>query len=254
MIKTNVMFKIIICILAFCLMLFPVGKFVYAINPDDYITEDVDKNDSDEEKMNYTVVDITNYMKKYYGNVDDEIDESREVIDAWIKKLEDMGVDENTADTTGKIYNQLKDAVGKEKEEQSYENISEGNADGGSESTEEEENHPIYQQPKRENSEKADGLDEMMQEADNFINSGGTVQYQESALQEFSNNFYNIMLSVGVAIAVIVGGVLGIKYMASSVEGKASTKKTLVAYAVGCVIVFGGFGIWKIIVTILQGI
>ena len=94
----------------------------------------------------------------------------------------------------------------------------------------------------------------MMQEADNFINSGGTVQYQESALQEFSNNFYNIMLSVGVAIAVIVGGVLGIKYMASSVEGKASTKKTLVAYAVGCVIVFGGFGIWKIIVTILQGI
>ena len=88
--------------------------------------------------------------------------------------------------------------------------------------------------------------------ADDFINSGGAIQYEESALQEFSNNFYNIMLSVGIAVAVIMGGILGIKYMASSVEERAATKKILIAYAVGCVVVFGGFAIWKLVVTILQ--
>lgn len=251
MAKTNVIFKVIICMLAIGLILFSLEKYVYAIDPEEVIK--VDKNDSDEEKSNYTVAKIIKYMQSYYGNVDDEIDETREVIDAWIAKLEDMEVDENTADQTGKIYNQLKDAVGKEKEEESHENISEGEAGESSES-DEEDNHPIYKQPQRETSNKVSGLDEMMDEADNFINSGGEIQYKESALQEFSNNFYNIMLTVGVAIAVIVGGVLGIKYMTSSVEGKASTKNMLIAYAVGCVIVFGGFGIWKLVVTILQGI
>lgn len=115
--------------------------------------------------------------------------------------------------------------------------------------------HPIYQRPKRENTTTAStNLDDMMGDADDFINSGGAIQYKQSALQDFSANFYNIMLTVGVAVAVIVGGVLGIKFMTSSVEGKADVKKMLIAYAVGCVIIFGGFGIWKLVVTILEGI
>lgn len=116
--------------------------------------------------------------------------------------------------------------------------------------------HPIYQQPRREDNpnNSSASLDDMMNDADDFVNSGGTLQYDQGALQDFSTNFYNIMLTVGIAIAVIVGGVLGIKLMLASVEEKAQVKKMLVAYAVGCVIVFGGFGIWKLVVTILEGI
>lgn len=116
--------------------------------------------------------------------------------------------------------------------------------------------HPIYKQPKREDNPNSSSasLDDMMNDADDFVNSGGNIQYEQSALEEFSANFYNIMLTVGVAIAVIVGGVLGIKLMLASVEEKAQVKKLLVTYAIGCVIIFGGFGIWKLVVTILEGI
>ncbi len=42
--------------------------------------------------------------------------------------------------------------------------------------------------------------------------------------------------------------------MTSSIEEKAEAKKLLVPYVVGCVMVFGGFAIWKLVVTILQSI
>ena len=236
--------KIGICTILIFFIIVSFGKFTYAA--------EVQKDDTDEEKKGYSIVEIIDYMEKYYNNVDDNIDENEEVIDAWIEKLEDMKVDENTADQTGKIYNQLKDAVRKEKEEQSYENISEGVSEALKEG-----DHPIYQQPRRNTNAQNGGsasLDDMMNDADDFVNSsGGAIKYEQSALQDFSNNFYNIMLSVGVAVAVIMGGILGIKYMASSVEERATTKKTLIAYAVGCVVVFGGFAIWKLVVTILQG-
>ena len=50
-----------------------------------------------------------------------------------------------------------------------------------------------------------------------------------------------------------MGGIIGIKLMISSASEKAEAKKLLVPYVVGCVVVFGGFGIWKLVVTILQG-
>ena len=40
--------------------------------------------------------------------------------------------------------------------------------------------------------------------------------------------------------------------MAGSVEEKANIKNSLIAYIAGCVVVFGAFTIWKIVVTILQ--
>ena len=42
--------------------------------------------------------------------------------------------------------------------------------------------------------------------------------------------------------------------MISSAEEKAEVKKMLIPYIVGCIVVFGGFGIWKLVVNILQGI
>ena len=120
-----------------------------------------------------------------------------------------------------------------------------------------EDDHPIYKQPQRNDNNTASAstsLDDMMNDADDFVSSSGNVQYDQSALQDFSSSIYNILLTVGVAVAVIVGAILGVKLMLSSVEEKADTKKMLVAYAVGCLIVFGGFGIWKLVIIILEGI
>ena len=113
----------------------------------------------------------------------------------------------------------------------------------------------LYVQPDRKgdkgNSEES--LEDMISDADSFVKEG-ELKYNDTALQNFSKTFYNIMLTVGVFAAVIVGGILGIRIMLASASERADAKKMLVPYAVGCFIIFGGFGIWKIVLTILEGI
>ena len=90
--------------------------------------------------------------------------------------------------------------------------------------------------------------------AGDFVNSGIN---QESpintfALQSGSSILYNVLLTIGIAVALIWGLVLGIKFVTGSLEEKAETKKGLIPYVVGCVIIFGAFGIWRLVVTLLQ--
>ena len=121
-----------------------------------------------------------------------------------------------------------------------------------------ESSTPVYKQPTTTttgdgSSEKS--LEDMTSDADKFLNSGNAPSSTFSAsLQNFSKTIYNIMLTIGIFLAVIIGGIIGIKLMVSSASEKAEVKKLLVPYVVGCVVVFGGFGIWKLVVTILQGI
>ncbi|MCI8412448.1 MAG: hypothetical protein HFJ40_08565 [Clostridia bacterium] len=97
-----------------------------------------------------------------------------------------------------------------------------------------------------------DTVDGIISSADKFIKDGEKqTAINEGKLKNTSNFLYNLLLGVGIIIAVIVGIILGIKYMMGSVEEKAEYKESLFAYAVGCVVVFGAFGIWKIVVNIL---
>ena len=57
---------------------------------------------------------------------------------------------------------------------------------------------------------------------------------------------------IGIAISVIVLALIGIKYMLGSVEEKADIKKLLIPYIVGCIVVFGAFGIWKLLLQLLE--
>lgn len=68
------------------------------------------------------------------------------------------------------------------------------------------------------------------------------------------NKIYNIIFVLGVAITVIIGGVLGIKFMTSSVEGKAKIKESIIPYMAGCVAIYGALGIWKLAINIFSGI
>lgn len=87
---------------------------------------------------------------------------------------------------------------------------------------------------------------------DSFINAGkdGSAQIDKGSLQNASSSIYNILLICGVIIAVLIGSIMGIKFMIGSVEEKAEIKAALVPFAIGCIVVFGAFGIWKIVVTI----
>lgn len=100
----------------------------------------------------------------------------------------------------------------------------------------------------------SESLDDMINDADKFVKKGTKDKIKEGELAKFSGMIYNIVLQVGIAIAVIVGIVLGIQFMLSGIDGRADVKKALKIYVIGCVLIFGAFGIWKIVVEILKQI
>lgn len=101
---------------------------------------------------------------------------------------------------------------------------------------------------------KATTVDDIISSAKGFISSGSgaSTPIGEDDIKDLSNIIYNILASVGAAIAIIVAAILGIKLMTGSVEEQAKTKEMLVPFGIGCAVVFGAFVIWKVVVNILQ--
>ena len=115
-------------------------------------------------------------------------------------------------------------------------------------------NHSIYYPANISTSgDSADSLEDMMNDAGKFITSSNNAEIiKQNELQSTISILYNIFLEVGVALAVIIGLVLGIKFMIGSIEEKAEIKKLLVPYIIGCLVVFGAFGIWKFVLTLME--
>lgn len=96
---------------------------------------------------------------------------------------------------------------------------------------------------------------EVINEAKDFLDIGrgdADNKIGQENLQKMSNTLYNILLVTGILIALIVGMILGIKFIMGGIEEKAEIKTMIIPYIVGCVVVFGAFTIWKIVVDILQ--
>lgn len=94
---------------------------------------------------------------------------------------------------------------------------------------------------------------------ENFINNGKSASDQQgeevlntSGIKQASTDIYTILLALGVVLAVIVGGILGIQLMWGSIEQQVKAKEMLMPYAVGCIVTFGAFGLWKLAVTIFS--
>ena len=98
---------------------------------------------------------------------------------------------------------------------------------------------------------QATTISDIIQGADGFITSGSSTDViATDKLKSASDIIYNILLILGTIIAVIVGVVLGIQFIMGSVEQKAKVKDSLIPFIVGCVVIFGAFGIWKLVITI----
>lgn len=101
----------------------------------------------------------------------------------------------------------------------------------------------------------AAALSNIVSGADGFIQNGqGSSKIDNDDIHNLSDSLYNILLIIGTVIAMIVGVVLGIQFMTGRIEVKSKVKESLIPYVVGCVVIFGAFGIWKLAITILQGI
>ena len=88
----------------------------------------------------------------------------------------------------------------------------------------------------------------------NFLEAGNDVDdtIKEDKLQETSSFIFNLLFTIGVVVMFIVGTIIGIQFMIASAEDKAKVKEALVPYFVGCIVIFGAFTIWSVIVNILQ--
>lgn len=73
-------------------------------------------------------------------------------------------------------------------------------------------------------------------------------------LMQILSDIYSVLLPLGVAVTVIIGGIIGIKFMVASAEDKAELKKSLVPYVIGCIVIYGAFGIWKLCIELFSGI
>lgn len=110
------------------------------------------------------------------------------------------------------------------------------------------------------------GYGDIFSTGDDFIKRGkdGDIRYgtnqtetfkiNETEIKNNASNIFYILLSVGTVLTVIVGGILGIKFMFAGIEDKAKIKEALIPYIVGCVVIFGAFIIWKFVVDVLDQI
>ena len=94
-------------------------------------------------------------------------------------------------------------------------------------------------------------FDDVIQKADDFVNPSATTVSGDS-IKELFVNIFNIFFTIGVIIAVIITSVIGIKFLISSPAGKAEIKETLMPYVTGCIVIFGAYGIWRLVLIILQ--
>lgn len=98
-------------------------------------------------------------------------------------------------------------------------------------------------------------LGDIFSNGDAFLESkAGGEAIDGKNLQKAINNLYNVLFGLGVIITVLVGAVLGIMLVFGTLEDKAKIKEMLIPYVVGCVIIYGAFGIWKLVMTLLASV
>ena len=100
----------------------------------------------------------------------------------------------------------------------------------------------------------AQGSDDIIDDADAFIDKGSDSTIDTDVLQDTTNFLYNLLLGIGMIVAVLVGIGLGIHYMVSSVYQKAEVKKTLFWYVIACAVLFVAFTIWRIVMLVFSKI
>lgn len=98
-------------------------------------------------------------------------------------------------------------------------------------------------------------LSDLIAGAQGFITIGesattSTNGLSQSSVVDMSNQILSVLIPLGTIVAVLMAAYLGIKFMTGSAEDQAKVKETLIPYVVGCIVVFGGFTIWKLVIEV----
>lgn len=108
-------------------------------------------------------------------------------------------------------------------------------------------------------SSRAFALGDWLTQAEDFIvdgksEAGEGKTIDTTKVDEGSDLIFNALLAAGTVVAIIVGAILGIQFMTAGIDRKVEVKQALFPYIVSCVIMFGAFGIWKVVVIIMNSV
>lgn len=200
-----------------------------------------------ESKTNLSAKEI---MKQSSSDID-KLNETD--LDAQIKTLEKDIKDGNLSESDKKKYEEKIEELKKKKEELEKNNTRINGETDGKATPKATGNFSRFASTQKN---KEHTPDEIITEADKFVEDGAKEEspLETSAMKNVSNTIYNIFLAAGTAASVIVGMILGIKFMLANVEGKAEVKQAMIPYIIGCVVLFGAFGIWKIVLILMSNL
>ena len=87
-----------------------------------------------------------------------------------------------------------------------------------------------------------------------FIKKGSDAQstIDEEQLRTETSSIFKILSTIGVVLSVIIGGILGIKFMMGSVEEKAQYKEHMKPYIIGISLVFCISAILRVIASLIK--
>ena len=97
---------------------------------------------------------------------------------------------------------------------------------------------------------------DIFKSGDEFLNDGKNqgVALGEDDMKEGIGKIFNILVALGTILSVLVGAILGIKFMFGSLEEKAEIKEILIPYILGCIVIVGACGIWKLVIMVLNSV
>lgn len=94
----------------------------------------------------------------------------------------------------------------------------------------------------------------IMNGANSFLNNAENREIFNSDNERSAvDQIYFTMLTIGIVLAVFAGGILGIQFITSGAAGQAKVKEKLIPFALGALVIFGAFGIWRLVYNLLNG-
>lgn len=95
----------------------------------------------------------------------------------------------------------------------------------------------------------------IIQKGKNFISSGNNEQkINQSQVENDLLPLARILMGIAILVLLIVGAILGVKYMIAGADEKAGIKEKLVWYVISAVLIFGAVAIFNIAVTVLNNV
>lgn len=106
-------------------------------------------------------------------------------------------------------------------------------------------------------------LDSVISGGDTFIDRGRNgVDSNGKKIETFDDekfegnikSIFKFVYTIGIILSVIISAILGIQIMLASPEEKAEIKEKLIPYIIGCIVTFGAFSIWAIVMNLAGSI